>query len=432
MTVEVVPIRDIPEVQSGADLAALIVDAAGPGTIRDGDVVAVTQKVVSKAEGRVVPEGEGKAAWVAREARRVVARRGDLVIAETRHGFVCANAGVDASNVPGAMVSLLPEDPDGSAARIREGLRGRAEAEAGVVITDTFGRPWRRGQVNVAIGCAGLAPLVDLRGTEDAHGRLLEATVIAVADEVAAASGLVMGKAEGVPAAVVRGLPQLGPDGPAGELVRPPEEDLFRTSPLLSISSRRTIREFGEGAVPRDAVVEAVAAALTAPVPHGSRSPTRPWRWVVLDRGSSRRSFLSSMAAAWERDLRSDGLPESRVAGRLRRSDALLGAAPVLAVPFLSVETADRYPDQRRREAERDMFLLATGAAVQNFMLALHAQGFGSAWVSSSLFCKEDAAEAVGLGVEWLAMGAVAAGPLPSKEPPPRPSLDPGDHLEFG
>jgi dehydro coenzyme F420 reductase / coenzyme F420-0:L-glutamate ligase / coenzyme F420-1:gamma-L-glutamate ligase len=432
MTVEIVPVRGIPEVETGADLAALILEAAGPGTILDGDVVAVTQKVVSKAEGRVVPEGEEKAAWVAREARRVVARRGDLVIAETRHGFVCANAGVDASNVPGAMVSLLPEDPDGSAARIREGLRHRTAAEAGVVITDTFGRPWRRGQVNVAIGCAGLAPLVDLRGTEDAHGRLLEATVIAVADEVAAASGLVMGKAEGVPAAVVRGLADLGPEGSARELVRPPQEDLFRTSPLLSISTRRTIREFGEGAVPRDAVVEAVAAALTAPVPHGSRSPARPWRWVILDRGAGRRAFLSALAAAWERDLRGDGLSEDRVARRLRRSDALLGVAPVLAVPFLSVEAADRYPDRRRREAERDMFLLATGAAVQNFMLALHAQGFGSAWLSSSLFCKEEAAEAVGLGPEWLAMGAVAAGPLPSKEPPPRPPLDPGDHLKFG
>ncbi|MGH2662237.1 MAG: coenzyme F420-0:L-glutamate ligase [Actinomycetota bacterium] len=431
MTVEVVPVSGIPEVEAGADLAELIAEAAGPGTIRDGDVVAVTQKVVSKAEERVVPEGEGKAAWVSREARRVVARRGDLVIAETRHGFVCANAGVDASNVPGSTVSLLPEDPDGSAARIRDGLRDRAAAETGVVITDTFGRPWRRGQVNVAIGCAGLAPLVDLRGTKDAHGRLLEATVIAAADEVAAASGLVMGKAEEVPAALVRGLAPLGPEGPARDLVRPPEEDLFRTSPLLSISTRRTIREFGEGAVPREAVMEAVAAALTAPVPHGSRSPTRPWRWVILDRGTGRGAFLSAMAAAWERDLRGDGLSKDRVARRLRRSDALLGAAPVLAVPFLSLEAADHYPDERRREAERDMFLLATGAAVQNFMLALHAQGFGSAWVSSSLFCKEEAAEAVGMGAEWLAMGAVAAGPLPSNEPSPRPPLDPGDHLSF-
>jgi coenzyme F420-0:L-glutamate ligase / coenzyme F420-1:gamma-L-glutamate ligase len=432
MTVEVIPVHGIPEVESGADLAALITEAAGPEAIRDGDVVVITQKVVSKAEGRVVPEGEGKATWVPRETRRVVARRGELVIAETHHGFVCANAGVDASNVPDATLSLLPEDPDRSAARIRDGLRRRTGNEAGVVITDTFGRPWRRGQVNVAIGCAGLAPLIDLRGTKDALGRLLEATVIAVADEVAAASGLAMGKAEGIPVAVVRGLAELGPERPARDLVRPPEEDLFRASPLLSISSRRTIREFGEGPVPREAVIEAVAAALTAPVPHGSRTKTRPWRWVILDREGGRRAFLSTLAAVWERDLRGDGLPEERIARRLRRSDALLGAAPVLAVPFLSLETADRYPDPRRREAERDMFLLATGAAVQNFMLALHAQGLGSAWVSSTLFCKEEAAEALGLAPAWLAMGAVAVGALPSKPPPDRAPVDPTDHLKLG
>src|ERR687891_392228 len=156
MSLEILPVAGIPEIAAGDDLAGLIAERA---TLRDGDVVAVTQKVVSKAEGRVVRGRKDE--WVEREARRIVARRGDLVIAETRHGFVCANAGVDASNVPESMISLLPEDPDGSAARIRDGLRDRAEAQTGVVITDTFGRPWRRGQVNVAIGCAGLAPLVD-------------------------------------------------------------------------------------------------------------------------------------------------------------------------------------------------------------------------------------------------------------------------------
>jgi coenzyme F420-0:L-glutamate ligase/coenzyme F420-1:gamma-L-glutamate ligase len=427
VNVEVIPVKGLPEIGDGADLAALI---AGSVELRDGDVVAITQKAVSKAEGRVV--AGDKEEWVTTETRRVVARRGDLVIAETRHGFVCANAGVDASNVAGGFVSLLPEDPDGSAERIRHALRGRTRREVAVVVTDTFGRPWRRGLVNVAIGCAGLPSLVDLRGTKDTSGRVLEATVVALADEAAAAAGLVMGKAEGVPVAILRGLAPDAPPMPARALVRPPQEDLFRSSPLAAIAGRRTVREFGAGSVPRQVLRDAVAAALTAPVPHGSRHPRRPWTWVVLDSGPARRRLLGAMAEAWRRDLRADGTPEAVVERRIRRSDALLGSAPVLVVPFLTLANADDYVDERRREAERDMFLLATGASVQNLMLALHAQGYASAWVSSSLFCKPEAAAAVGLDPAWLAMGSVAAGPPPGDEPPPRPPIDPGDHLRAG
>jgi coenzyme F420-0:L-glutamate ligase / coenzyme F420-1:gamma-L-glutamate ligase len=429
MTLEVHPVRGLPEIRPGDDLATLVARAAD---LRHGDVVAVTQKAVSKAEGRLVPETDGKEAWVARETVRVVARRDDLVIAETRHGFVCANAGVDASNVPDGFLTLLPEDPDASAARIRDGLQSRSGQELGVVITDTFGRPWRRGLVNVAIGCAGLPALVDLRGSKDAQGRLLEATVVALADEVAAAAGLVMGKADGVPAAVVRGLHPEAPPGMAHQLVRPPEEDLFRSSPLMAISARRTVREFGPQAVPRAVIAEAVAAALTAPVPHGSRHRIRPWVWVVLQSPAAKRSLLGAMAEAWVRDLRADGTPEPTITRRLARSDALLGAAPALALPFLTMAGADRYPDQLRSRAERDMFLLATGAAVQNFMLALHAQGYGSAWVSSSLFCQPEAAQALGMDAQtWLAMGIVALGAPAPGEAPPRPSLDLTAHLRF-
>src|ERR671918_962523 len=201
------------------------VEVLGSFEVRDGDVVAVTQKIVSKAEGRVVPD-EGKEDAVLREARRIVARRGDLLVAETRHGFVCANAGVDRSNVPEGFLSLLPEDPDAAAARIRAGLLDRTGRMVAVVVTDTFGRPWRRGGVNVAIGCDGLPALVDLRGTKDLYGRVLESTVVALADEVAAASGLVMAKDEGVPVAVIRGIHLDAPRGSAREIVRPREEDL--------------------------------------------------------------------------------------------------------------------------------------------------------------------------------------------------------------
>lgn len=425
MTVEVRPIAGLPEVSEGDDLAALIATAAD---LKDGDVVVVTQKIVSKAEGRVVPEGED---WVSRETKRVVARRGDLVIAETRHGLVCANAGVDRSNVPEGFLSLLPDDPDASAAGIADGLRRRTGREVAVVVTDTFGRPWRHGVVNVAIGVAGLPALVDLRGEKDAHGKVLEATVIALADEVAASAGLVQGKADGVPVAIVRGLVPQGPPGTGRDLVRPREDDLFRESPLRSISARRTVRSFAGGPVPREILREAAAASLTAPVPHGNRRPTRPWLWTILDSEPAKRRLLGAMAEAWVRDLRGDGLPEDRIRRRLDRSDALLGAAPALAIPALTMGNADDYPDERRREAEREMFLLATGAMVQSFLLALHAQGFGGAWVSSTLFCKEEARAALGLEPEWLPMGSVACGPVEG-DPPPRPPIDPGSHLRFG
>jgi coenzyme F420-0:L-glutamate ligase / coenzyme F420-1:gamma-L-glutamate ligase len=226
------PVEGIPEVRPGDDLAGLIARAATD--LRDGDVVVVTQKVVSKAEGaleRVDPDDpRGHRTIVERESVRVVRRRGDLVISETRHGFVCANAGVDLSNVDDGWVALLPEDSDRSARRLRDGLRARAGVEVAVIVSDTFGRPWRRGLVDVAIGCAGIAPVVDLRGTEDSRGRELQVTEVAVVDELAAAAELVMGKATGVAAAVVRGVDPawLGRGDVRTGLVRPPHEDLFR------------------------------------------------------------------------------------------------------------------------------------------------------------------------------------------------------------
>jgi coenzyme F420-0:L-glutamate ligase/coenzyme F420-1:gamma-L-glutamate ligase len=429
MSVELIPLEGLPEVGPGDDLVALLAPALRELGVRDGDVVVVTQKVVSKAEGRVVPEGEeGRAPWVERESRRVVARRGELVIAETRHGFVCANAGVDASNVEPGLLTLLPEDPDGSAERLRAGLQGRLGVRLGVVVTDTFGRAWRRGLVNVAIGCAGLPSLVDLRGTSDHAGRTLEATVVAVADEVAGAAGLVMGKAARVPVAVVRGVAADAPAGPATDLVRPPEEDLFRESPLLSISARRTIRSFGPGEVPREALEEAVRAACTAPAPHH----TRPWSFAVLESATARRTLLAAIAEAWRTDLRGDGTPEPTIERRIARSDAVLGAAPVLIVPWIRFRGAHPYPDPERAYAEQEMFLLSGGAAIQNLLLALHAQGLASCWISSTLFCQEETRQVLDMGDEWFALGVVAAGRTPEGTAPPRPPVDLADHLAWG
>jgi coenzyme F420-0:L-glutamate ligase / coenzyme F420-1:gamma-L-glutamate ligase len=424
--IEVLPIEGLPDIVAGDDLAGLVATAARECGLRRGDVVVVTQKVVSKAEGRVV-EAADRDALVARETRRVVARRGDLVIAETAHGFVCANAGVDASNVAEGFLTLLPEDPDASADRLRAALAKEADGPVGVVVTDTFGRPWRRGLVNVAVGCAGLPALVDLRGTKDHTGRVLEATIVAVADEVAAASGLVMGKADRVPAAIVRGLRYDVPDGTAREIVRPPEEDLFRESPLQALSARRSIRAFGAGTVPTEALQEAVAAACTAPAPHH----TRPWLFVVLESAAARRRLLAAMAEAWTADLRVDRTPEHVIERRLRKSDALLGEAPVLIVPAVRTRGAHSYADPERGAAEREMFLLSGGAAIQNLLLALHAQGIASCWVSSTLFCKEETRMVFGLDDEWIPLGSVAAGPMPQGALPPRPPIPVQDHARF-
>jgi coenzyme F420-0:L-glutamate ligase/coenzyme F420-1:gamma-L-glutamate ligase len=229
---EVFPIGGIPEVRRGDDLALLIASAE-PG-LRDGDVVVVTQKVVSKAEGAMAEidgaDPRGHKAIVEAESVRIIRRRGDLIISETKHGFVCANAGVDLSNVDDGWAALLPEDSDRSARRIRDGLRAGLGVEVAVIVSDTFGRPWRRGLTDVAIGCAGIRAVVDLRGTEDSRGRELQVTEVCVVDELAGAAELVMGKASGIAAAVVRGVdPQwLGRGEVRAEVVRPAQEDLFR------------------------------------------------------------------------------------------------------------------------------------------------------------------------------------------------------------
>ena len=231
MRLEIFGVERLPEIKAGDDLAGLIADAVN---LVDGDVVVVTQKIVSKAEGAMAavdPDDPlSHKPVVERESVRVLRRRGDLIISETKHGFVCANAGVDRSNVASDQVALLPDDPDRSARRIRAGIRARSGAEVGVVVSDTFGRPWRRGVADVAIGSAGVRPILDLRGTPDALGRELQVTEVAIVDELAAAAELVMGKAEGIPVAVIRGADPawLGTGSIHDDVIRSPAEDLFR------------------------------------------------------------------------------------------------------------------------------------------------------------------------------------------------------------
>jgi coenzyme F420-0:L-glutamate ligase/coenzyme F420-1:gamma-L-glutamate ligase len=416
--VTIFPVEGLPEITAGVELAGLIADA-GP-SLADGDILVITSKIVSKAEGRVVQVDREQA--IDAESVRVVARRGPTRIVETRHGLVLAAAGVDASNTPPGTVVLLPEDPDGSARRLRKALMDRLGVRIGVLITDTLGRPWRAGQTDAAIGAAGVAPLRDYRGTPDTFGVALEVSVAAVADELAGAADLVKGKAAGIPVAVVRGLADLvtEADGPGAQaLIRPAAEDMFRYGSADVLAARRTVRDFTGDPVDPAAVTRAVAAAITAPAPHHST----PWRFAVLESAAARTALLDDMLAAWIADLRGDGFTEDQIARRVRRGEPLR-RAPLLIVPCLHAEAAHRYPDDRRNAAEREMFLVAMGAAVQNLLVALAVEGLGSCWVSSTMFCRPVVTKALGLPAEWEPMGAVGVG-HPAAPAPDRPPRDP-------
>ncbi|MER7849914.1 coenzyme F420-0:L-glutamate ligase [Kitasatospora sp. NPDC096077] len=422
MTLTVVGVEGLPEIEAGADLAGLIAKAA---TYQDGDIVVVTSKVVSKAEGRLLHAADREAAIDA-ETVRVVARRGHARIVENRNGFVMAAAGVDASNTAPGTVLLLPEDPDASARALRARLQELTGRRLAVVVTDTFGRPWRSGLTDVAIGAAGLSVLEDHRGRTDSHGNELALTVTATADELAAAADLVKGKATGVPVAVVRGLGHLvtTEDGEGTRpLVRSADHDMFRlgTSEALrqAVTLRRTVRSFTEAPVDPGAVRRAVAAAVTAPAPHH----TTPWRFVLVESADTRTRLLDAMLAAWQRDLRElDGWDEARIARRTARGDVLRNA-PYLVVPCLVTDGSHDYPDPRRAAAEREMFTVAAGAAVQNLLVALTGEGYGSAWVSSTMFCRDTVRAALDLPDHWDPMGAVAVG-RPAEPPRARPDRD--------
>ena len=228
---EIIPLEGIPEISPGDDLVEIIGQL---NNIQSGDILVVTQKIISKAENQMIDidpnDPLSHKPLVERESVRILRRRGDLIISQTKHGFVCANAGIDLSNVKRGQAALLPDDSDRSARRLRDGLAGRFQLDVGIIISDTFGRPWRRGLTDVAIGSAGVLPILDLRGSPDAFGREMQVTEVALVDELASAAELVMGKSSGIPIAIVRGadMSWFGSGSVQDQIVRDPQDDLFR------------------------------------------------------------------------------------------------------------------------------------------------------------------------------------------------------------
>jgi coenzyme F420-0:L-glutamate ligase / coenzyme F420-1:gamma-L-glutamate ligase len=431
---EILPVQGLPEFRPGDDVTAAIAGAAP--WLADGDVVVVTSKIFSKAEGRLVPaptDPDERDALRRRlidgETERVLARKGKTLIVASKLGIVQAAAGVDGSNVRTDELALLPVDPDGSALRLREGLRESLGVDVAVVVTDTMGRSWRVGQTDVAIGSAGLTVVHRYAGAHDAEGNELLVTEVAVADEVAAAADLVKGKLGALPVAVVRGLGPRDDGSTARDLVRPVEEDLFRLGADEAIAQgraeavllRRSSRAFGEEAVDPEALRRAVGVALTAPAPHHST----PFRFVWLR--ERRTELLDAMAARWRTDLARDGRPEEEIERRVARGD-LLRRAPELVLAFVTGEGTHTYPDVQRNAAERDMFTVAGGAAVQSLLVALAAEGLASCWVGSTIFAPETVAAVLDLPDDWQPLGAIAVG-VPKEPLTPRAPGDPAAFL---
>ena len=419
--VEILPVAGLPEFRPGDDLTAAV--AAATPWLRDGDVVVVTSKVVSKCEGRLVPAPQDpeerdrlRRKLVDDEAVRVLARKGRTLITENRLGLVQAAAGVDGSNVDRDELALLPVDPDASAAALRTGLRERLGVDVAVVVTDTMGRAWRNGQIDAAVGAAGLAVLHGYAGAVDRHGNELLVTEVAIADEIAAAADLVKGKLTGMPVAVVRGLPKhvVTDDGTtARRLLRPGEEDLFWLGTAEALDAgrrqaqllRRSVRRFGAEPVPPDLVTSAVAEALTAPAPHH----TRPVRFVWLRTPATRTRLLDRMKDRWRADLAGDGKPADAVERRVARGQ-ILYEAPEVVIPFLVPDGAHTYPDAARTDAEHTMFTVAVGAAVQALLVALAVRGLGSCWIGSTIFAADLVRAELELPDDWEPLGAIAIG----------------------
>jgi coenzyme F420-0:L-glutamate ligase / coenzyme F420-1:gamma-L-glutamate ligase len=429
-----VALADVPLVKAGDDLVSLTIKALARSgeTLRAGDVLVFAQKIVSKAERRIVRLGDVVPSaralqlsvdvnkdprlveLILSEATEVVRYRRDVLVVAHRLGFVVANAGIDFSNVEqGAdddTALLLPLDPDSTCAALRKTLLQRTGVNVGVIINDSHGRAFRNGTVGVAIGASGLPTVVDLRGNADLFGRPLRSSQVALADEIASAASLLMGQAEeGRPIVLARGIPGARGEGNATALVRDKTLDMFRPPAPDGadvLRTRRSIRRYLERPVPRDVLENLLEAATCAPSAHN----TQPWRFAVVTARAGKERLARSMGERLHADRTCDGDPPEVIAQDVARSFARITTAPVVVVVCLTTEDLDRYPDARRHAAEHQMAVQGVGMAMQNMLLAASAAGLGAAVMCAPLFCPDTVRAACDLPMAWEPQALVTIG----------------------
>jgi coenzyme F420-0:L-glutamate ligase len=423
--IRLVALAGVPLVQHHDDLVEIIQTALTTSNevLRDGDVLVLAQKIVSKAQGRAVLLDTIKPSLAAerlarevnkdarlvelvlRESNEVVRYRRDVLIVAHKLGLVTANAGIDQSNVEeggGRTALLLPENPDRTCTELRAALHSRTGAAVAVIINDSHGRPFRNGTVGVAIGASGLAALADLRGRPDLFGRRLQTTEVALADEIAAAASLLMGQAdEGRPVVLARGLTHINGEGCAADLVRTKKLDLFRASSGPDageiLHRRRTIRRYASTPVPDDLIRQLLEAAMAAPSAHNRQ----PWRFAVLKVFAPKQRLAQAMADRLREDRSRDGDGADAIEQDVARSIARITRAPLIVVVSLTMEDMDKYPDARRNAAEHQMAVQGTAMSMQNLLIAAEAVGLGASLMCAPLFCPDTVRNALDLPPEW-------------------------------
>lgn len=429
--VSVIPVPSQATFAYGDNLAEAIERALAANglTLLTHDVLLVASKVVSLTEGATVTRAAGdltqaRRDYARQDASEIVADSPQVLITRTKQGFVAANGGLDASNVADhTQLLLLPDDPDRSATTLRKSLSARFDAQIAVIITDTFGRPWRMGQTDVALGVSGMRAVRDERGTTDLYGHVLDVTEAAIADALAGAGDVVRHKASGTPFILIRGVDPALFDETVNDggqaLIRASDRDLFRfggpTAIEQGLAQRRTVRTFlADKPVADELIDAAVRMAVCVSAPHHSQ----PWRFIMLT-DPTRQTLLAQMATAWRADLTRDGATADIIDRRLAKSDAVLKKAPTLLVMCVDTAAADTYADRRRQQAEQELFILSGGAAIQNFQVALTANGAASAWISAPLFCADTIRSVLDLPATFRPLGMLACG-YPPAYPQPR------------
>ncbi|HEY1981499.1 MAG TPA: coenzyme F420-0:L-glutamate ligase [Xanthobacteraceae bacterium] len=433
--VRLTALSGVPLVRRGDDLISIILAAlaASGETLCDGDVLVLAQKIVSKAQGRlvdlntVVPSAEAErlarevnksarlVELILRESTEVVRHRRDVLVVAHRLGLVMANAGIDQSNVEQGgqddTALLLPEDPDDTCAKLRAALRSHTGAEVAVIINDSHGRAFRNGTVGVAIGASGLPALADLRGAPDLYGRRLQSTEVGLADEIASAASLLMGQAsEGHPIVLVRGLNRGPGEGCAADLVRPKKTDLFRAPPGPDVGDvlrqRRSVRRYTSAPVPDDLVLQVLDAAIHAPSAHNRQ----PWRFAVLKTRASKERLAHAMGERLREDRARDRDAADAIEQDVARSIARITGAPVAIAVSLTMQDMDAYPDARRAAAEHLMAVQGTAMAMQNLLVAAEVAGLSASLMCAPLFCPDVVRAALTLPSLWEPQALITLG----------------------